>query len=178
MNPEIDVEILELRDLKHNGGHRVEVTFLGKTSKSQFIDGYGAFKPVRFFTSFPLTESQAIGTKFWELNKVYISVIHERMLMEDKLVGECAVSISGARNRASSLHGEWVHLRYKGENRGSIKVRIMANKDVPTPAISATVSPVPSMVLLDRRGHKESEPLVTSSITPSSKVSSDWPQSS
>ena len=174
--PEIEVEVLELRDLKHNGGHKVEVTFLGKTSRSQFIDGYGSFKPIRFSTSFPLTETQALSSQFWELNNIYITVIHERLLTEDKIVGDSSVPIKGARDRSTIAgHGDWIHLRYKGENRGSVKVRIIPNKDVPTPAISATVTPVSTHVIPPI--HRV--PLVPRAVprtkSPIDRVSSDWP---
>ena len=157
MHPELEVEVHELRDLKHNGGHQVQVEFLGRTCRSQFIDGYGSFKPIHFFASFPLTESQAISSDFWNSNSIYITIIHQRTFTDDKIVGDCVVGLRDFRqNRKSSSQGVWVNLRYKGENRGAIKIRISGNKDVPTPAISATVSPVP----------RPSQPV---------GVSSDWP---
>jgi len=184
-SPELRVTVLELRDLKHNGGHSVEVNFHGQLSRSPFVDGYGAFKAIHFSNIFPLSNSQAISRDFWSTSTVYITITHQRLITSDKVVGECSIPIASARE--GDMVG-WFPLRYKGMNRGHVKLEIYT-KNVPRPALSATNSPQPIVLTspVSSRRHKSPDsgkellirhpdptPTKTSShATP--QVSSAWP---
>jgi hypothetical protein len=147
--PELRVTVLELRDLKHNGGHSVEVGFQGESSRSPFIDGYGAFKSVQFSNIFPLTNSQALSREFWLKNTLFLTITHQRLISSDKVVGECAIPITQARE--AEMVG-WFPLRYKGMTRGHVKLEIYT-KNVPRPALSATNSPQPMVITSPSRRH-------------------------
>ena len=181
--PEIRVTVLEVRDLKHNGGHSVEVSFQGQSSRSPFIDGYGAFKAIHFSNIFPLTNTQALSREFWSTSTLYITITHQRLITADKVVGECSIPIASARE--ADMVG-WFPLRYKGTNRGHVKLEIYT-KNVPRPAISATNSPQPVVVKspTSSRRHRSPQPdrdlLITHHHhTPKSshqtpQVSTAWP---
>lgn len=147
--PELRVTVLELRDLKHNGGHSVEVGFQGQSSRSPFIDGYGAFKSVHFSNIFPLTNSQALSRDFWSNVTLFVTITHQRLIASDKVVGECAIPITQARE--ADMVG-WFALRYKGMTRGHVKLEIYT-KNVPRPALSATNSPQPIITAPPMRHH-------------------------
>jgi hypothetical protein len=133
MQGELHVEVQEATGLKHNGHHAVIISFLYESFQSQFIDGYGSWKVFHYPRRFKLTG--ALSKTWWERQRIHISVIHERIFGDDKIVGECFIPISEAR---SSEILAWFPLIYKGGIRGSVKVRIWA-VNVPSPAASATV---------------------------------------
>ena len=133
--PALTVVVQEAQELKHDGNHFVEVTFQGRSTQSDFVDGYGSFKSIDYSTRFPISSADALSPQFWSSGMLYITVVHERMLTSNKVVGECAIAIGGART--GPING-WYPLRYKGQDRGALRVRISPN-NVPSPAASATV---------------------------------------
>lgn len=172
-SPELRVTVVELRDLKHNGGHSVEVGFHGPSSRSPFIDGYGAFKAAHFTSIFPLTNSQALSKDFWSTSSVYIAVSHQRLITSDKIVGECAIPIASARE--GEMTG-WFPLKYKGTNRGFVKLEIYT-KNVPRPALSATNSPQPIGSPHSRHQPRSEDDKIREEtlIRHTPQVSSAWP---
>lgn len=166
--PELRVTVLELRDLKHNGGHSVEVNFQGQSSRSPFIDGYGAFKSIQFSNIFPLTNSQAISRDFWSNGTLFLTITHQRLITSDKIVGECAIPIAAARE--ADMVG-WFPLRYKGTTRGHVKLEIFT-KNVPRPALSATNSPQPIIVAQPSHHHHSPD---KERLIHHHQVSSAWP---
>lgn len=137
LSPTLVVTLVEVRGLKHDGSHSVELSLLGHGKKSPFIEGPGNFKSLNYGVSFKLSEEKTLSNSFWNSSMLYVTVIHERTFTPDKVVGECWIPISVARSGPSST---WYALRYKGAQRGSIKVSLIP-RHVAAPAASATVLP-------------------------------------
>ena len=155
--PELKVVVLELRDMKHDGGHSVEVRFGDRSTRSSFVEGYGAFKVMNYAVSFRVPVNWSLSAGFWEEGRIQFFVRNQRLLADDKVVGSCAVPIQPARGKS---HTAWYSLIYKGAKRGSVKIRI-ASMETASPAASATV---PS----SRPPRTQCRNLPT--------VSTDWPQ--
>ena len=160
--PHICVSVLELRDLKHSGRHSVILEFRGKVSQSGSIEGFGSFKRVEFSSTFKLPTPLAANQAFWDEHSIRISVLHERFLFDDKVVGECEVPICGARMEEMK---DWFPLWYKGGQRGAVKISVLA-RNVAVPAASATVLP---------SSERRAEVLASRDQVPVLSVSSDWP---
>jgi hypothetical protein len=133
--PEVRVCVHEIRELKHDGGHSVEVSFLGRSFQSAFIHGNGAWKPINYVCDFPLTFSEAAAEGTWAWGSVHFRIRHERLLTDSKVVGECFVPAAKAKNGAIC---DWFPIIYKGMHRGSIKVTVQGLNVLPSPA-STTV---------------------------------------
>ena len=125
----LEVNVLEVNGLKHNGGHAFEVSFISDTRRSVFIDGFGSWKTVGYSTRFD-SHSPNLANQ-----NIRISVFHERMLTEPKNVGGCVIPADLASS--GEVLG-WFPLQYKGTPRGAVKVSIKAVNLAP-PAASATV---------------------------------------
>ena len=158
--PELAVSVHELSGLKHNGNHSVRITLCSDTRQSSFFDGYGSWKPIEFSAHFSLIAG--VSPNWLESLALKLEVIHERILTEDKVVGECVISLGTMRNGPMS---GWFPLMYQGSSRGKVKLAIKASH-MPSPAASATVpldSDTRSQILLNRKKHQIS-------------VSSEWPK--
>ena len=129
--------ILELRDMKHDGSHSLIVRLGDSERRSDFIDGYGAFKVIKFTTNFPITHSDSLNSSFWSDRLLHVSVTHKRTFFNDKVVGCCAIPIVRARG---AEYTAWYSLLHKGSPRGSVKVRIDSKSTTP-PAASFTNLP-------------------------------------
>lgn len=136
-SPALVVTLVEVRGLKHDGTHSFELSLLGHGKQSPFTEGPGNFKSLNYSVSFKMSEEKTLSNSFWTSSMLYVTVLHQRMFTPDKVVGECSIPISVARSGPSST---WYALRYKGEQRGSIKVSLIPRHIAP-PAASATVLP-------------------------------------
>lgn len=157
---ELQVNVHELSGLKHDGHHSVRLTLRTYIRQSAFIDGYGSWKPIEFSTRFKAMPSPSLSDP--ESRTLLVSVIHQRLIEEDKVVGDCAIPLAPFPSGAIS---GWFPLVYKGSPRGMVKLSITATT-ISSPAASATVPIDPEIrkrILLERKARKI-------------EVSNDWPK--
>ena len=133
--PELSLKVLEVQGLKHDGAHAFDVSFMRQSRISRHIDGLGSFKRVNYSVTFRLTPNRVLDDAFWD-SVAHVSIYHERLLTSDKLVGECTIPIRLAKTAGIS---QWFGIRYKGEERGSLKLHLEF-RNMPQRPASITVA--------------------------------------